>query len=271
MKISAVIVVGCRRDYLFTQCCIASIRHFYPDIPIWLFKDLLRGDYDTRPLEESFRVQLWPTAQKWYGLGWAKLEILCHVPALRCLLLDSDIVMTGPVLDVLESFDEDFVVPHEDHPPEDIVKDFFSVEDLHQLDPDFRFPGYAFNTGHYVATTGVFTSQDFSPFLLEKPFLHLRHAHLFKSNDQSLLNYLLLKKHQNARLTLRRHLFTLWPSGPWMKSISIADLQSDSPPPYLVHWAGSKSIDFSRMPHGHLLEFFQKEYRLKTDAPSPRR
>jgi hypothetical protein len=266
VKISAVVVVGCRQDYLFTQCCIASIRHFYPEIPIWLFKDLFRGDYDTGPLEKSFRVQLWPAKQKWYGLGWAKLEILCHTPPLRCLLLDSDIVMTGRVLDGLEAFDENFIVPDENHPPQDIAKDFFSLEKLRGLDPEFQFPGFTFNTGHYVATTGRFTGKDFSPFLLEKPFLRLRDPDLFKNNDQSLLNYLLLKKRQNAQLTLRRHSFALWPSGPWMKPISVADLQSDSPPPYLVHWAGFKSTNFSLMPHGHLLEFFQQEYLRQTKA-----
>ena len=53
------IVVFCNaKDYFLTKICVASIRHFYPDIEILLVKDELNGKFSTRILERNFKVKV---------------------------------------------------------------------------------------------------------------------------------------------------------------------------------------------------------------------
>ena len=45
MKIERIYITGCRTDLHLTRCCVASIRRWYPSIPISLVKDELRGRF----------------------------------------------------------------------------------------------------------------------------------------------------------------------------------------------------------------------------------
>jgi len=46
MTISKVYVVTWKNDFHLAKFCIASIRYWYPDIPIILIKGELHGDFD---------------------------------------------------------------------------------------------------------------------------------------------------------------------------------------------------------------------------------
>src|SRR5262249_49354692 len=150
------VVISCYPlDLELTRICVASVRFWYPHIPIWLLKDRHYGDFNTHEIEKYWNVQLYPSDQNTQGWGFGKLEVLTGLPRRRIMVLDSDIVFTGRVIDRLEEFDEDFVVAKEDHHDETgIERHFFSPSKVLRLDPDFKFPGYGFNTGQIVATTG---------------------------------------------------------------------------------------------------------------------
>src|SRR5438045_1395202 len=101
MKIDRIYIAGHKSDFRFTQCCVASIRHWYPKIPVTLIKDESSGGYSTEQLENLWNVSCFNSRQKVFGLGMSKLEPLFLPIRERCLIIDSDIVFLGRVLDSL--------------------------------------------------------------------------------------------------------------------------------------------------------------------------
>ena len=165
MKIEGVVISCYPLDVQLTRLCVASIRFWYPRIPIWLLKDRHYGDFNTREIERYWNVRVYPGRQENLGWGFGKLEVMTELPARRLLLIDSDIVFAGRVIDRLESFDEDLIVDQEDFDAAGVEEQFFALDRLRQLDPKFEFPGYGFNGGQIVATTGRITKQDFDGLL----------------------------------------------------------------------------------------------------------
>jgi len=260
MKISCIYVGTCKRDYHLTQCCVASIRHWYPEIPIYLIKDLLLQDYDTSEMERAWNVSVFASQQKLLGFGWGKVEALVATPSHRALILDSDIVFAGPILEAMEALDDNFVVVEEGHPLESINRDYFPLAALAAYDPTFRFPGFVFNTGQILATTGLLTREDFAPHINLEPVPHVKQPELFASGEQGVLNYLILKKHTEGSISLCRHSFMRWGPSPNLEQLSLREIRKNSSYAFLVHWAGKKSPDLSEIPHAYLLLFFFWKY-----------
>src|SRR3954451_4831298 len=115
MKIEGIVISCYPLDLQLTRICVASARLWYPQIPICLLKDRRFGDFDTREIEKHWNVQVYPTSQNTLGGGFGKLQVLTELPKRRLLVLDSDIVFAGRVIDRLEMFDEDFIVAKEDN------------------------------------------------------------------------------------------------------------------------------------------------------------
>jgi len=265
MAIEQIYVAGCRADLRLTRCCIASIRRWYPDIPISLIVDESLGTYSTARLERTWGVTRFPTERKQFGLGFGKLEPLFLPGRQRCLILDSDLIFLGRVLDALDGFTEDYVVARHDFAPEAVARDFFDLDRLREFDPDFASPGYTFNTGQFVATTGLLCREDFAPVIdfTEPP--RLRFPETFRAADQGVLNYVLLKKARQGALTLRRHHFMKWPGALAEGAVRPEQFTQDWSFPFVLHWAGCKPqfIMFSRMRHGDLLRHFEAESRAR--------
>jgi hypothetical protein len=261
VRIDCIYVSGWRDDLRFTECCVASIRHWYPHIRICLIKDELAGPYDTTVLERTFGLEVFPSSPPWYGWGAAKLEPLFLPHLERSLILDSDIVFAGPVLDHLERYDEDFIVAAADHEPGEMTENYFDPRDVERLHPGFRFPGYVFNTGQFVATSGILQRADFEPYLtFERPPRFLR-PDLFKCGEQGLLNFILMATHQAGGLTLRRAPFMRWPPCMKPEEVDVTRLGPDSPYDFLLHWAGLKNYSFETAPMSHVILHFQRIYR----------
>jgi hypothetical protein len=263
MKISCIHVSTCKRDYHLTQCCIASIRHWYPEIPIYLIKDHLEEDFDTSELEKAWNVSLFTRERRLFGTYWGKIEALLSTPPQRSLIIDSDIVLAGPVLDQLDNFEEDFIVAYENHPLESIEKEYFSIPLLCGFDPEFNFPGFVFNSGQIVATTGLLTLEDIRPYICDALTSEMLRPDVFKVGDQSLLNYLLLKKSSQGSISLRRHPYMSWGPSPWLKKLSLIRIYFRSPYSFLIHWAGKKSPDLGELAHSYLLKFYFWKYHLR--------
>src|SRR6516164_674770 len=191
MKIEGVVISCYRFDLELTRVCVASIRYWYPDIPIWLLKDRHYGDFSTREIEKHWRAQVYPQREKTLGWGFGKLEVMTELPRRRFLFVDSDTVFAGRVIEHLEQFDEDFIVDRDYAAAIPVEQEFFDLTKLAVLDPSFRFPGFGFNGGQIVATTGTITKQDFNG-LMNWQFRRVEHPDIFRSGDQGLLNYVVL-------------------------------------------------------------------------------
>lgn len=61
-----------RQDVHLARICVASIRYWYPDIPILLLKDLFHGDFSTREIEAHWDVGTFPTTRDQHGWGFGK-------------------------------------------------------------------------------------------------------------------------------------------------------------------------------------------------------
>ena len=259
MRIEGVVISCYVLDMYLTRVCVASIRFWYPQVPIWLLKDRRYGDFNTREIESKWNVQVYPGRQKNLGWGFGKLEILTELPARRLLLLDSDIVFTGRVIDRLERFDEDLIVESFDETA--FEEEFFSFNGLRELDPKFEFPGYGFNTGQIVATTAKITKQDFSG-LVDWETRTVMHPEVFKMGEQGLLNYVALRKLQEGELTIRRDPFMLRPAkGSCADHIQLKDLDPEGQHQELIHWAGLRwGKTLNEMPRSEILLHFEKIY-----------
>ena len=259
MKIEGVVISCYLFDVYLTRVCVASIRFWYPQVPIWLLKDRRYGDFNTHEIESKWNVQVYPGRKKNLGWGFGKLELLTELPPRRLLLLDSDIVFTGRVIDRLERFDEDLIV--ESFEETAFEEEFFSFKCLRKLDDQFEFPGYGFNTGQIVATTGKITQQDFSG-LVDWQARTVMHPEVFKMGEQGLLNYVALRKAQKCELTIRREPFMLRPGkGSCADHIQLKDLNPEGKHQELIHWAGLRwGKMLNEMPRSEILLHFEKLY-----------
>jgi hypothetical protein len=260
VKIDHVYVAGQKHDLRFTRCCVASIRRWYPDIPISLLKDESRGEYDTRELEEAWSVTIFEGEGPVPTDGWSKLEPLFLSRGTRCLILDSDVVFLGRVLDWLEACDADFVVEALGGPVTSLSRHYFDLDGLKEIDPDFVYPGYHFNTGQFVASTGVLHRDDFEPFVCLGRSPRILRRDVFASGEQGVLNYVLLKKEQIGQASLARLPFMLWGPGLRRRSVRVRELGANSPNMSMVHWAGPKAKLFWRIRNGRLLRHFEASY-----------
>jgi hypothetical protein len=259
MKIDGVVISCYVLDVYFTRVCVASIRLWYPELPIWLLKDRQYGDFDTREIESNWNVQVYPSRQRNLGWGFGKLEVLCEPPTRRLLLLDSDIVFAGRVIERLESYDEDIIVESFDETA--IEQEFFSLDALRKVDPSFNFPGYGFNTGQFVTTTGKITKDDFAG-LVDWQTRAVMRPDVFKMGEQGVLNYVAQRKAEQGALTIRREAFMVRPGkGSRAKHIHVEDLNREGRHQELIHWAGLRwGKTLAEMPRSDILLHFEKLY-----------
>ena len=152
MGIEHVYVTGCRGDLRLTRCCVASIRRWYPHIPISLIVDESQGAYSTARLEQAWGVKRFPSNRKRFGWGFGHLEPLFLPGRQRDLILDSDLIFLGRVIDALDRHTDDFVVSAYAAASEEVSRDYFDLARLSEFDPAFEYHGLTFNTGQFVAT-----------------------------------------------------------------------------------------------------------------------
>jgi hypothetical protein len=259
-KIDRVYIAAHRKDLRLTRICVASVRRWYPDIPIFLLKDEVNGAFDSHEIEATWNVRVWPTKDRSFGWGFIKLEPLFDPESHRFLMLDSDIVFLGRVIDALERFDSDFVVQEEIQPPERVPDLYF---DSHQIRGSFnsgwRDPAFTFNSGQYVGTSGMVSRDDFSELVDWTQPRHVRHPEMFNPGDQGVLNYVILEKLSAGTISVARTPFMKWGEEE-MSPFEVAALDDHSPYPFVIHWAGLKKLRLRRMLRADILSHFERAY-----------
>ena len=270
-KIDRVYIATHRSDLRLTRICVASVRRWYPDIPIFLLKDEANGSFRTREIETAWNVQLWPTGSRSFGWGFIKLEPLFDSERIRYLVLDSDVVFVGRVIDALERFDEDFVVQEERQPAHDVPNLYFDADKIRAaLDPQFAGPAFTFNTGQYVATSGIVRREDFAELVEWSEPRRVRHPEMFNPSDQGVLNYVVLRRLAQRTLTVARTPFMKW-GREEMAGFDVASLDDRSPYPFVIHWAGLKKLRLRHMLRADILRNFERAYYARTAFGSGRK
>jgi hypothetical protein len=253
------------RDLWLAKISIASIRHWYADVPVTLIKDRTQGDFNTSELERSCNVSSTVLANDRCGLGFAKIELLLRPTRERFLVVDADTVMCGPVLRHLEQFADNFIVsgpPIDDPRDASFTSVYFNLDRLLERDPDFRFPGYAFNTGVFIGTSGILTRDLFEPHLIWSSPVQLKAPGIFSCADQGVLNYVLMKLAAGGAITLRSAHFMIWGFSDEAKQLSVQRIAARRGYDAIVHYAGTKPRSIIEFPAAGLLLHFDRLYHL---------
>jgi len=267
MDVKAIYINTYRKDYPFARICIASIRHWYPEIPIFLIKDMGAGDFDTSATEVVWNVQVMDTGKKTFGWGFGKFEPLFREGRESFLFMDADTVMTGPVLDLVRDMDADFIVDEEVQSAAELAKLYYEPDGLKKLHPDFRYPGYSFNTGQWFGTSGFLNRSDLDEFVEWTPGPKLRHPEVFKQADQGLYNFLLQRKQANGEIRLVRIPLMIWPDGGAADHIDLAAIRGRVvKKTRVIHWAGMKHRKGKDLPRQDILDFFEHAYYQRTGS-----
>lgn len=269
------VVICCfRKDIHLAKICVASVRYWYPDIQIHLLKDTAQGDFDTSEMEQYYQAKILPTQGKFFGWGYTKLEAF-FAPLPKFLLLDSDTILTGPVLDRIGQIDADFVVCGvEDPDPQgyDIERHYMNVARIREVVPDFHYPGYGINTGQLIVTPGKIRESDFMDMLERTPTgFRERHPGMFRYADQGLINYVLARGMQENRFQVAYHNFWRWSELDEVKQLSLTDIQAKQAPAWVIHWAGTKRIYLQENTRFDLLDFFYDLYYTQVPQGSKRK
>lgn len=260
-KIDRIYLTTYRLDSRLTRICIGSIRYFYPDIPIYLIVDETQGPVPEREFADAWGVQRKTGIPALYKHVLSQLQVYSGEPGVRFFLMDADIVFAGRVLDVLEKHDEGVVVEKEVLEDDQVYKHFLHLERMAELDPEFRAPGWWFNSGQWVGTSGQIVESDWAPWLTQEKVPGLRHPETFYQG-QGLLNYLVMKKRAEGLLTIGFDRYSFWMGGnpDLIRAISLERIQRREYDPILLHWAGVKRPKLEQLPRADILQFFELFY-----------
>jgi hypothetical protein len=270
MPLDCIYIAASALDSRFTRICVASVRYFYPDVPI----RLLVGGCLQRGLEEELR-RYWdvgvadlPVGD--YGWGFVKLEPLFGPPGERFLVLDSDTVMTGPVLDVWNDRRAAFLVDDEKQTEANTKCFYYDWDKVREVDPNTRPPQFVFNSGQWIGSSGLLTRDDFAPWVEWTKPRRLRYPQYFFPGEQGVLNYVINQKVMLDGLTVERRKMLCYP--PFgMEGLDAETIGERMGPIRIIHWCGIKKIRQRNMIGADVLAYFEKVYFQRVPAGRARR
>jgi len=268
--VDVIYVAAAAHDARYTRICVASLRAYYPDAPIKLLAGGVLEAGLADELATYWDVAVADLPRVDYGWGFVKLEPLFGPPGERFLVLDSDTVITGPVLDCWRPDDGPFLVDDETQPEGRAKELYYDWDVLRSELPETVTPRFLFNSGQWFGTAGVLTRRDFEPVLAWTTPPTLRHAKLFMPGDQGVLNFVLNQKAALEGLRVERKVIMRWPRND-MSDLSAADVASGRAPARVVHWAGLKQANQRLMPGFDLLRHFEAAYYRRLPQGRPRR
>ncbi len=266
--VDVVYIAACSHDTRMARICLASVRHFYPDVPLRL---LAGGKLDADFVREARRywgADVAPLPGGNYGWGFVKLEPLFGRAGERFFILDSDTVLTGPVLDADDG--AHFLIDNEATAADNVKQLYYDWEKVRRLDAKAQAPKFVFNSGQWIGTAGALKRDDFSPWIEWTMPRRLRHPEMFMPGDQGVLNYVINQKAAQNAVSVERRQLMRWP-GNGMAGLEAEAVAAGSAPALVVHWAGMKDAVLGRMAGADLLVYFEKEYFSRLPGGETRR
>lgn len=257
--VDVIYLAACSRDARLTRICLASIRYFYPDVPVKILAgDILQTGLAAE-LKRHWNVDVAELPEGDYGWGLVKLEPLFGPPGQRFMVCDVDTVFTGKILDVRAGSDAPFFVDDEQLSDADFKRLYYDWDALASADPDVQSARKAFNVGQWFGTAGIVAREDFDGLVEWTMPRRLTRPEVFMGGDQGIINYVVLKKEALQGLKVDRHTFMRWP-GNGMHDLTVDAVIGRTAPALVVHWAGMKSIFLRNMVGGDVLSFFEGYY-----------
>jgi hypothetical protein len=268
--IDCVYIAACARDARLTRICVASIRYFYPEIPI----RLLAGDILQRGLAEELHrywsVELVALPKGDYGWGMVKLEPLFGPAGQTFLVVDVDTAFTGRVLDIRAESDAPFFVDDEQLSDADFKRLYYDWDKLREIDPRAQSARAAFNVGQWFGTAGLVRREEFNRWIEWTLPRRLRYPQYFMGGDQGVINYVILQKEVFEGLRIERRTIMRWP-GHSMDGLNAETISKRSAPPRIIHWAGMKKTSLRHMVGSDILLYFERFYYSRLPAGALRR
>jgi hypothetical protein len=265
--IDKVVIAAYKHDFWLAEICMASVRYYYPQIPIALVFDFSKGAADFSFAQKHYQIEIIDLPIKKFGWGLSKIEFLFLQKKMRVLVLDADTVFTGYVLDYLKAYTQDFVVSadHHSEPYAQWMSEcYFNYHLLQQQDANFSFPGYSFNTGQFIATTGLLNRAHFEDVISWKEYPEIKRPDIFACVDQGILNYVLPKQESAGNISIGKADFLLGIRYPVVAQIAVDDLQRTATRyPSVLHWAGSNTKSLRLMHRNDILRYYRNMKRSK--------
>lgn len=269
-SIDCIYIAACARDARLTRICVASIRYFYPDIPIRLLAgDILQSGL-AEELHRYWGVELVDLPRGDYGWGLVKLEPLFGPAGQRFLVMDVDTVFTGRILDVRAESDAPFFVDDEQLSDTNFKRLYYEWDKLREIDPTAQSARAAFNVGQWFGTAGLVKREEFDPWVEWTLPRRLRYPEYFMGGDQGVMNYVILQKEAFEGLRVERRTIMRWP-GNSMGGLDVKSVSNGTAPPLVIHWAGMKKTLLRGMVGADLLLFFERFYYQRLPAGKIRR
>ncbi|MEO6730272.1 MAG: glycosyltransferase [Ferruginibacter sp.] len=260
MKIDTVYVLCNKRDFYFASICVASIRYWNKNIPVYLVKDYLNGDFETQRLEMALNVEVVPATIK--NLGYlAELYPFIEKKDERALVLDADIIWMGDLIPILEQMDEDIVI--DGYSPENMEAEkqrwYFFEPSFSTNFPGYVYPGFFFNSGHILFNTRAFSKEEFLALVHWQEFPSAKLSNTFFT-DQGILNYIVAERIKSKSISYKNFKFQIWGWDKMVGRLAVEDIRQKKSIPYLVHWYGPKNGLISFLPGSRLLKFYEAFY-----------
>lgn len=261
MRVDRVFINTYRYDFHLAKICIASIRYWYPDIPIYLIKDEKDGTFDTSHAQKIWNVKTLDIPRKKFGWGYGKLETLFLDDRETFFVIDADAVLTGPVIDVARNIDADFIVDTEQQPAKRFKEIYYDLDRINELDKELVYPGYSFNSGQWFGSSSLIRRQDFNKTLdWDEPPVSKDNT-IVVNNDQGHLNYIIHSFEQLKRISVARIKLMIWPVEGNADFIELKKIKERSAEyPFVIHWAGMSSVKLSDLPRQDILKFYKDFY-----------
>lgn len=257
--VDVIYLAACSRDARLTRICVASIRYFYPDVPIKILAgDILQPGL-AEELKKYWNVDVAGLPEGDYGWGLVKLEPLFGPAGQKFMVCDVDTAFTGRILDVRAGSDAPFFVDDEQLSDADFKRLYYDWDALAKLDPDVQSARKAFNVGQWFGTAGIVKREELDPWVEWTLPRRLKYPEVFMGGDQGVMNYVVLKKEAFDGLKIERHTFMRWP-GHGMDDLTVDRVKKGEAPALVIHWAGMKAIFLRNMVGGGLLQFFEDFY-----------
>lgn len=257
--VDIIYVAACSRDARLTRICVASIRYFYPEVPIKVLAgDILQPGL-VQELARYWNVGVADLPEGDYGWGLVKLEPLFGPPGQKFMVCDVDTAFTGRILDARAESNAPFFVDDEHLSDADFKRLYYDWDKLGAVDPAVQSAHKAFNVGQWFGTAGLVDRHEFDNWIEWTLPRRLRYPELFMGGDQGVMNYVILKKEAFNGLLIHRHTFMRWP-GHGMDDLTLERVSRREAPPLVIHWAGMKTIFLRNMVGGELLQFFEHYY-----------
>ena len=269
MQVNELTIVVCcnRKDFFLARICIASIRYYYPEIPVELIKDPGNGKFSSREVEKYFNVNVVDLKISKMGWSGAKFHYLYQQQkGKKILILDADIVFTGPFQERLlpAISGNDYVVSIEENDisnKEWVKNTYFDIEEIQETYPAYKYPGYFFNAGQIFLTVGSVEEKFLNEFFDPYNYPYWRNTKLFPLVDQSVYNYLLPTLASENKLKLGKEKFMLWAMQEECLNLSLEKIKEKSLQAGVIHWAGCPRQGYlSKMVRGDILRFFENYY-----------